>query len=154
MPIIARKSHTKDGIKIYIRVGESPPVVKDGKIKEGAFFVIVGDDTGEKSIRLTDQEALDIAYRIITIYQSHVRLYRKLDQKTYEEYKQTHSGKESNNMELEIVRFLISRGGESTVEEIRTMLGVKYADYLPIMEGDEIVKIVGNKVILNIKKEK
>ncbi|AOL17484.1 hypothetical protein BFU36_13035 [Sulfolobus sp. A20] len=153
MPIIVRKTHNDNGKKIYIRVGESPPIVKDGKIKDGAFFIIVGDSEGEKSIRLTDQEALDIAQRIIIMYHSHVRVYRKLDRKVYEEYKEM-KNKDARDLELEneILKFLLKSGGESTVEEVRNMLGIRYADYLNQMEMQGLVEIIGNRVI--VKREK
>ncbi|ARM76790.1 hypothetical protein [Acidianus manzaensis] len=148
MPIIGRKSHTKDGQKIYIRIGESPPAIKDGKVQEGAFFIILGDDMGEKSIRLTDQEAIDLANRIITIYQLHVRMYRKLDKKTYEEYKQSHTAN-NEKIEHEIVKFLLKSGGQCTIEDIRESLSVKHADYLTHLEKEGVVKIKGNNVFLN-----
>lgn len=153
MTIIVRKTHEKDGKRIYIRIGESPPAVKDGKIKDGAFFIVVGDDEGEKKIRLTDQEALDIAQRILTIYQLHIRIYRKLDKKTYQEYKhRMESQTIDERLENEIIRYLIKSGGEATVEEIRDLLSVKHADYLHTMERNGLVIIDGNKVILNMKK--
>ncbi|QIW24071.1 hypothetical protein EWF20_07890 [Sulfolobus sp. S-194] len=153
MTIIVRKTHEKDGKRIYIRIGESPPAVKDGKIKDGAFFIIVGDDEGEKKIRLTDQEALDVAQRILTIYEMHVKMYRKLDKKTYQEYKhRVESLRNDERLENDIIRYLIKSGGEATVEEIRDLLGVKHADYLHIMEKNGLVIIDGNKVILNMKK--
>jgi len=153
MPIIVRKTHEKDGKKIYIRIGESPPAVKEGKIKEGAFFIIVGDDEGEKKIRLTDQEALDIAYRIITIYQMHIRVYRKLDKMVYQEYKHRMENikkEEEKELENDIIKFLIRSGGEATIEEIRDLLGVKHADYLHVMERNGLVILKGNKVSINM----
>ncbi|BCU70145.1 hypothetical protein [Stygiolobus caldivivus] len=151
MTIIVRKTHEKDGKRIYIRVGESPPAVKEGKIKDGAFFIIVGDDDGEKQIRLTDQEALDIAQRIMAVYHLHVKIYRKLDKKTYQEYKERMRVPESDEkLENDIIRFLIRSGGEATVKDIRDSLGVKHADYLHTMEKYGLVIVDGDKVILNM----
>jgi hypothetical protein len=159
MTIIVRKTHKKDGKRIWIRVGESPPIIKDGKIKDGAFFVIVGDDEGEKMIRLTDQEALDIANRIILVYNMHIKKYRELDKILYREYKlrmdseslDEEEEEEDKYLEAEILEFLIKSKGETTIEEIRRNLGVKHADYLNFMEKLGMVKIIENKVKLNLE---
>lgn len=153
MPVIVRKTHDKDGKRIYIRVGESPPAVKEGKIKDGAFFIIVGDEEGEKKIRLTDQEALDIAYRIITVYHMHIRMYRKLDKKVYQEYKHRMEVEdEEKDLESDIIRFIIKAGGETTVEKIRDALSPRHADYLHVMEKNGLVVVKGDKVFLNLNK--
>ncbi|PVU77858.1 hypothetical protein DDW12_05305 [Sulfolobus islandicus] len=153
MPDIARKFHVKDGKKIYIRIGESPPIIREGKINEGAFFIVVGDDLGEKRIRLSDQEALDIAYRIITMYQMHIRIYRKLDRQSYQEYKQRMEIRnEGKEVETEIIRFVINAGGETTIDEIKRTLGSKYADYLETLEKKGLIILKENKVLLNISK--
>lgn len=39
MPIIVRKVHKKDdGSTVWIRVGELPPVLKDGNVIDGGFL--------------------------------------------------------------------------------------------------------------------
>ncbi|WP_338604501.1 hypothetical protein V6M85_06570 [Sulfolobus tengchongensis] len=151
MPVIVRKTHEKDGKRIYIRIGESPPAIKEGKVKDGAFFVIVGDDDGEKKIRLTDQEALDIAHRIITIYQMHIKMYRKLDRQVYQEYKhRLETTGETKDLESDIIKFIIRAGGETTIENVRDLLSPKHADYLHVMERNGLIVIKGNKVSLNL----
>ncbi|MEM0173094.1 MAG: hypothetical protein QXV69_05640 [Sulfolobaceae archaeon] len=153
MTIIVRKTHKKGEKRIWIRIGESPPVIKEGKIKDGAFFVIVGDDEGEKKIRLTDQEALDIANRIIIAYRKHIRQYMELDKMAYAEYKQRVKEEEKiseKEIELELLEYLIKNKGEVNIEDLRKDLGVKHADEVFRLERKGIVKIIENKVRLLI----
>lgn len=70
-------------------------------------------------IRLSDQEALDIAYRIIETYRRHVRTFAKLDELSYEQYKRTKRAENEEEeeltpelMEREIINFLRDIGGK------------------------------------------
>ncbi|QGA69070.1 hypothetical protein [Sulfolobus sp. E11-6] len=166
MPIIVRKVHKKDdGSTVWIRVGESPPVIKDGNVIDGGFFIRVGDDKSDKIIRLSDQEALDIAYRIIEAYRRHVRIYAKLDELSYEEYKrrkevikdededEIEKIEEKKNLtpekiETELIKYLITVGGETTLDKIREDLGEEYAAYLKTMKNKGI-RVEGIKVKLD-----
>lgn len=167
MAIIVRKVHKKDdGSTIWIRVGESPPVIKDGNVIDGGFFIRVGDDKSDKIIRLSDQEALDIAYRIIESYRRHVRIFTKLDELSYEQYKRSKEVikeddeeeeirkiEEKKNLtpdkiEGELIDYLIAAGGETTLDKIREELGEEYVAYLKTMKNKG-VRIEGIKVRLD-----
>ncbi|ABP95264.1 MULTISPECIES: hypothetical protein [Metallosphaera] len=156
MAIIVRKVHKRDdGTTVWIRVGDSSPIIKDGSVIDGGFFIRIGDDSGDKMIRLSDQEALDIAYRIIETYRRHVRTFAKLDELSYEQYKRTKRAENEEEeeltpelMEREIINFLRDIGGESTLEEIRSALGEEYAAYVRGPMKDKKVKIEGGKVKL------
>ncbi|BCS93457.1 hypothetical protein L3N51_01786 [Metallosphaera sp. J1] len=156
MAIIVRKVHKRDdGTTVWIRVGDSSPIIKDGSVIDGGFFIRIGDDSGDKMIRLSDQEALDIAYRIIEAYRRHVRTFAKLDELSYEQYKRTKRAENEEEeeltpeiMEREIINFLKDLGGESTLEEIRSALGEEYAAYARGPMKDKRVKIEGGKVKL------
>ncbi|QGR19219.1 hypothetical protein [Stygiolobus azoricus] len=102
MAIIVRKIHKKnDGGIVWISIDEVPPIIKDTSVVDGAFFVRISDDKGDKVIRLTDQEALDIAYRIIEAYKRHVNEYPKLNQRAYEEYKKRNPEETESYEDLE-----------------------------------------------------
>ncbi|BCU66706.1 hypothetical protein HS7_01430 [Sulfolobales archaeon HS-7] len=153
MTIIVRKVHSKGGKHVWMRVGESPPIVRDGRIKEGAFFIVIGDDTGDKSIRLSDEEALDIANRIISSYNSHIREYRLLDKKTYAEYKMKMESEDDDteeNIGREVLEFLLLHNGKSTIEDIRNQLGTRYADSLSYLERRGLVSIKENVVSIKL----
>ncbi|ACP34580.1 conserved hypothetical protein [Sulfolobus islandicus Y.G.57.14] len=167
MPIIVRKVHKKaDGSTIWIRVGESPPVIKDGNVIDGGFFIRIGDDKSDKIIRLSDQEALDIAYRIIEAYRRHVRIFTKLDELSYEQYKKSKEVvkdeeedeeeiekiEEKRNLtpdkiEAELIDYLTAAGGETTLDKVREDLGEEYAAYLRTMKNKGII-IEGTRVKL------
>ncbi|AAK42027.1 hypothetical protein SULI_13565 [Saccharolobus solfataricus] len=157
MPIIVRKVHKKDdGSTVWIRIGESPPVIKEGNVIDGGFFIRIGDDKSDKIIRLSDQEALDIAYRIIEAYRRHVRIYAKLDELSYEQYKRSkelakdedeediEKIEEKKNLtpdkiEAELINYLITAGGETTLDKVREDLGEEYAAYLKTMKNKGII---------------
>ncbi|EHP69734.1 MAG: hypothetical protein RXS23_08335 [Metallosphaera yellowstonensis] len=157
MAVIVRKVHKRDdGTTVWIRVGDSPPVIKEGSVIDGGFFIRIGDDSGDKMIRLSDQEALDIAYRIIEAYRRHVRIFAKLDELSYEQYKrikQVESEDETEELlpeklEQEVINFLKENGGESTLEEIRSVLGEEYAAYARGPMKDKKVRVEGTRVKL------
>ncbi|BBD73154.1 hypothetical protein HS1genome_1543 [Sulfodiicoccus acidiphilus] len=88
MGVIVRKIHTKkDGGNVWLRVTEEPPSMKNENPSDGYFFVRVGDDSGDKVIRLSDEEALDVAQRILESYRRHVKIYEKLEDESYRMYK-------------------------------------------------------------------
>ncbi|BCU71051.1 hypothetical protein [Stygiolobus caldivivus] len=88
MAIITKKIHKKnDGGIVWISIDEVPPIIKDTSVVDGGFFIRISDDKGDKVIRLSDQEAIDIAHRIIEAYKRHINEYPRLSQKAYEEYK-------------------------------------------------------------------
>jgi len=88
MGVIIRKIHTKkDGKSVWLRVSEEPPTIKNKNPVDGYFFLRIGDETGDKVIRLSDEEALDLAQRILESYRKHVRLYERLEDESYKMYK-------------------------------------------------------------------
>jgi hypothetical protein len=141
-------------------------VIKDGNVIDGGFFIRIGDDKGDKIIRLSDQEALDIAYRIIETYKRHIRIFAKLDELSYEQYKKSKEVMKDNDeddevkrieekrnltpdkLEGELMDYIIASGGETTLDKVREELGEDYVAYLKTMKKKG-VKIEGNKVKLD-----
>lgn len=138
------------------QVGESPPVIKEGSVIDGGFFIRIGDDSGDKMIRLSDQEALDIAYRIIEAYRRHVRTFARLDELSYEQYKRTRMAKDeeeveelsAETLEKEVINYLKENGGEATLDELRIALSEEHAAYARGPMRDKKVKIEGTRVKL------
>ncbi|AWR98373.1 hypothetical protein [Metallosphaera hakonensis] len=157
MAVIVRKIHRReDGSTVWLRVGESPPVIKEGSVIDGGFFIRIGDDSGDKMIRLSDQEALDIAYRIIEAYRRHVRTFARLDELSYEQYKRTRMAKDeeeveelsAETLEKEVINYLKENGGEATLDELRIALSEEHAAYARGPMRDKKVKIEGTRVKL------